>query len=245
MTEADRLAERFEAHRDRLRAVAVRMLGSGHAAADAVQEAWLRLSRSDTEAVENLGGWLTTVVPRICLDVLRARAAGREVGPDAAPEPVAATTPEEEIQLADSVGAALLVVLDTLAPHERLAFVLHDMFAVPFEEIAPIVGRSPIAAQSWPAEPGGACGQIHGSPTPHRPPGARSLRRPCRRPGRATSPRRYARWTARSCCTPTPRRSRWPQAERAPARPSSARRCAGPTRSPGSSPAAPTPPVSP
>ena len=147
MSDRDLLAQRFETHREHLRAVALRMLGSSHEADDAVQEAWLRLSRSDAEAVENLGGWLTTVVARVCLDMLRARAAKREVPPDAAPEPVTATSPEDEVLLADSVGLALLVVLDTLAPAERLAFVLHDMFAVSFEEIAPIVGRTPVAAR--------------------------------------------------------------------------------------------------
>lgn len=147
MSDPDRLAQRFETHRDHLRAVALRMLGSSHEADDAVQEAWLRLSRSDAETVDNLGGWLTTVVARVCLDMLRARGAKREVAPDAAPEPADATTPEDQVQLADSVGAALLVVLDTLAPDERLAFVLHDMFAIPFDEIAPIVGRSPVAAR--------------------------------------------------------------------------------------------------
>ena len=147
MNERDLLAQRFEAHREHLRAVALRMLGSGHDADDAVQEAWLRLSRADSDAVENLGGWLTTVVARVCLDMLRARATKREVPPDAAPEPVAPISPEDEALLADSVGLALLVVLDTLPPAERLAFVLHDMFAVPFEEIAPIVGRSPVAAR--------------------------------------------------------------------------------------------------
>ena len=148
MTDTELLsARRFEAHRARLHAVAVRMLGSDSEADDAVQEAWLRLSRADVEAIDNLGGWLTTVVARICLDMLRARGHTREVPPDAAPEPLTTVTPEDEIQLADSVGAALLVVLDTLAPEERLAFVLHDMFAVPFDEIAPIVGRSPSAAR--------------------------------------------------------------------------------------------------
>ena len=147
MSERDLLAQRFETHREHLRAVALRMLGSSHEADDAVQEAWLRLSRADSDAVDNLGGWLTTVVARVCLDMLRARATKREVPPDAAPEPVAATSPEDEALLADSVGLALLVVLDTLAPAERLAFVLHDMFAVPFEEIAPIVGRTPVAAR--------------------------------------------------------------------------------------------------
>ena len=140
-------AEQFEQHRQRLKAVAYRMLGSTSEAEDAVQEAWLRLSRSDADAVSNLGAWLTTVVGRVCLDLLRARKARREdyVG-SWLPEPIvsmdAESDPEQEALLADSVGLALLVVLETLTPPERLAFVLHDMFAVPFEEIAPIVGRS-------------------------------------------------------------------------------------------------------
>jgi RNA polymerase sigma-70 factor, ECF subfamily len=152
MDEHEWLAERFEEHRAHLRAVAYRMLGSLSEADDAVQEAWLRLSRSDTGAVENLGGWLTTVVARVCLNMLRSRAARREEPLDAhVPDPIVGRAdgldPEHEALLADSVGLALLVVLETLAPAERLAFVLHDMFAVPFEEIAPIVGRSPAAAR--------------------------------------------------------------------------------------------------
>jgi RNA polymerase sigma-70 factor (ECF subfamily) len=175
----DWLAQRFEQHRTHLRAVAYRLLGSLSEAEDAVQEGWLRLSRADTGAVENLGGWLTTVVARVCLDMLRTRAARREEqlealaaggvrgAPDAddtsgaydalgtrgasVPDPVVdradALDPEHEVLLADSVGLALLVVLETLAPAERLAFVLHDVFAVSFEEIAPIVGRSPAAAR--------------------------------------------------------------------------------------------------
>src|SRR5918993_5698855 len=147
MNEPEYLAERFEEHRTHLRAVAYRMLGSLSEVDDAVQEAWLRLSRADAAAIDNLGGWLTTVVARVCLDMLRSRQSRREepFTPDA-PEPVATGThgssPEEEALLADSVGLALLVVLDRLTPAERLAFVLHDMFAVPFEEIATIVGRS-------------------------------------------------------------------------------------------------------
>ena len=147
MNDRDLLAQRFETHRQHLRAVALRMLGSSHEADDAVQEAWLRLSRSDVDAVENLGGWLTTVVARVCLDMLRARAARPEALSDTASDPVTANSPEDEAVLADSVGLALFVVLDTLAPPERLAFVLHDIFAVSFEEIAPIVGRTPIAAR--------------------------------------------------------------------------------------------------
>jgi RNA polymerase sigma factor (sigma-70 family) len=147
MSDRDLLAQRFEASRQHLRAVAFRMLGSSHEADDAVQEAWIRLSRTDADAVENLSAWLTTVVSRVCLDMLRARATKREVPPDAALDPVTVTSPEDEALLADSVGLALLVVLDTLSPAERLAFVLHDMFAVSFEEIAPIVGRTPVAAR--------------------------------------------------------------------------------------------------
>lgn len=141
------LAGQFEGHRAHLRAVAYRMLGSVSEVDDAVQEAWLRLSRTGARGIDNLGGWLTTVVARVCLDMLRSRQSRREgpLTPDV-PEPVASGTqgssPEHEAILADSVGLALLVVLDRLAPAERLAFVLHDMFGVPFEEIAPIVGRS-------------------------------------------------------------------------------------------------------
>jgi RNA polymerase sigma factor (sigma-70 family) len=148
MDEKKFLAEKFEANRTRLRAVAYRMLGSQSEVDDAVQETWLRLSRSDTSSVDNLAGWLTTVVARICLDMLRSRKSRREepIGPHV-PEPAAHDEHERETDMADSVGAALLVVLETLAPAERLAFVLHDMFAVPFEEIAPIVGRTPAAAR--------------------------------------------------------------------------------------------------
>jgi RNA polymerase sigma factor (sigma-70 family) len=146
------LAERFEEHRPRLRAVAYRMLGSLSEADDALQEAWLRISRSDTSDVENLAGWLTTVVGRVSLNMLRARRLKREVPLDGGvPDPIVTSPdggdPEHEALTADSVGLALLVVLDTLAPAERLAFVLHDMFAVPFEEIATITDRSPTAAR--------------------------------------------------------------------------------------------------
>ena len=144
MTRSDWQTEEFERNRRHLQAVAYRMLGSTTEAEDAVQEAWLRLSRSDTRGVANLGGWLTTVVARVCLDLLRSRRARREdyVG-SWLPEPVVTieTGPEDEAVLADSVGLALLVVLDTLTPAERLAFVLHDMFGMPFDEIAPIVER--------------------------------------------------------------------------------------------------------
>jgi RNA polymerase sigma factor (sigma-70 family) len=152
MDEHDLLAERFEEHRSHLRAVAYRMLGSISEADDAVQETWLRLSRSGTSGVENLGGWMTTIVARVCLNVLRSRRSRRE-GPLGVhvPDPIVSRVdgidPEHEALLSDSVGLALLVVLETLSPAERLAFVLHDMFAVPFEEIAPIVGRSPTATR--------------------------------------------------------------------------------------------------
>jgi RNA polymerase sigma-70 factor, ECF subfamily len=152
MNEHDVLADRFEANRTHLRAVAYRMLGSVSEADDAVQEAWLRLTRTDASRVENLGGWLTTVVARVSLDMLRSRNARREqpLGTHV-PEPIvsrdAGADPEHEALIADSVGLALLVVLETLSPAERLAFVLHDMFGVPFDEIAPIVDRSPAAAR--------------------------------------------------------------------------------------------------
>ena len=152
MDEKNFLAQQFEANRGRLRGVAYRMLGSLSEADDAVQETWLRLGRADAASVNNLGGWLTTVVARICLDMLRSRKARREDALDSSgPEPVAnddiEAVLEQESQLADSVGLALLVVLQTLAPAERIAFVLHDMFDLPFDEIAPVVGRSPTAAR--------------------------------------------------------------------------------------------------
>jgi len=152
MDEGERLAQRFEAHRAHLQAVAVRLLGSTTEADDAVQEAWLRVSRAGTDGVENLGGWLTTVVSRVCLNMLEARRSRREDPLDLhAPEPGGRGTggpdPEQEALLADAVGPALLVVLETLDPAERLAFVLHDVFGVPFDEIASIVGRSPVAAR--------------------------------------------------------------------------------------------------
>jgi RNA polymerase sigma factor (sigma-70 family) len=162
------LTERFEEHRARLRGVAYRLLGSLQEAEDAVQEAWLRLNRSDTTGVENLGGWLTTVVSRVCLDILRARKSRRE-------EPIArqvtdssivrgaGADPEGEAVLADSVGVALLVVLDTLAPAERLAFVLHDLFGTPFEEIGSIMGRSGAAAKQLASR---ARKRVRGSPAP-------------------------------------------------------------------------------
>ena len=152
MPEGEGLAERFEQNRTRLRAVAYRMLGSLAEADDAVQEAWFRLSRAGTNGVADLRGWLTTVVARVCLDMLRSRNARREVVlnthmPDAIVSRAGGIDPEHEAVLADSVGLALLVVLERLTPAERLAFVLHDMFDLPFEEIAPLVGRSPAAAR--------------------------------------------------------------------------------------------------
>jgi RNA polymerase sigma factor (sigma-70 family) len=156
MDEQEWLAQRFEEHRTHLRAVAYRMLGSVSEADDALQETWLRLSCSNTSGIENLGGWLTTVVGRVCLNMLRSRRTKREEPLEGSlgahvPEPIVSrqdgSDPEQQALLADSVGLALLVVLETLPPAERLAFVLHDMFAVPFEEIAPIVGRSEVATR--------------------------------------------------------------------------------------------------
>ena len=152
MDDGDSLERRFEEHRPRLRAVAYRMLGSTGEADDAVQDAWLRVSRADTAAVENLGPWLTTVVARVCLNQLRTRQQRRESPldvhvPDPIVSPEAGVDPEHEALLADSVGLALLVVLETLTPAERLAFVLHDMFGVPFDDIAPMLDRTPAAAR--------------------------------------------------------------------------------------------------
>ena len=151
MTEHEALAERFQAQRGHLQGVAYRMLGSLSEAEDAVQETWLRLERTDAGGVRNLAAWLTTVVSRVCLDLLRSRAARREdLAGHQVPEEIGHTAPgdpEQEAVLADEVGRALLVVLDTLGPAERIAFVLHDMFTVPFDEIAPIVGRSPVTSK--------------------------------------------------------------------------------------------------
>ncbi|MER5400928.1 RNA polymerase sigma factor SigJ [Streptomyces sp. NPDC002599] len=155
MHDSELLADRFEEHRGRLRAVAYRMLGSLSEADDAVQETWLKLGRTDPDEIRNLGGWLTTVTGRVCLDMLRSRAARREdpfepsgtFVPDPVVSPLDRIDPEQEVLLADSVGLALLVVLETLEPAERLAFVLHDMFAVPFDDIAPVVGRNPAATR--------------------------------------------------------------------------------------------------
>ena len=149
MTEDVELAQEFERHRARLRAIAHRVLGSQAEADDAVQETWLRLSRTDIAKIENLGAWLTTVVSRVCLNALRARRARREVLVDQMPDPVVAAVddPEAEAELAEGVGIALLVVLETLSPSERVAFVLHDLFAVPFDEIAALLDRTPEAAR--------------------------------------------------------------------------------------------------
>ena len=152
MDEQDWLAERFDGQRTHLRAVAYRMLGSSTEADDAVQDTWLRVSRAGPNEIENFGGWLTTIVSRVCLNMLRSRRVRREDSrevhlPDPVISPMGELGPEEEALLADSVGLALLVVLDALAPAERLAFVLHDMFELPFDEIAPMVGRSPTAAR--------------------------------------------------------------------------------------------------
>src|SRR5215204_1127503 len=168
MDEHDWLAERFEEHRGRLRAVAYRMLGSLSEADDAVQEAWLRLSRSETGEVSNLGAWLTTVVARVSLNMLRSRKARHEepLGvhvPDPIVDRADGSDPEHEALLADSVGLALLVVLEMLTPAERLAFVLHDMFAVPFDEIAPIVDRSPQATRQLASR---ARRRVQGAPVP-------------------------------------------------------------------------------
>jgi RNA polymerase sigma-70 factor (ECF subfamily) len=152
MQETELLGRRFEDHRERLQMVAYRMLGSMAEADDAVQESWLRISGADTESVDNLGGWLTTVVGRICLDRLRSRNARREETLEGhEPEPSVRRgherTPDEDVELAESVGLALLVVLETLKPAERVAFVLHDMFDLSFDEIAPVVGRTPVATR--------------------------------------------------------------------------------------------------
>jgi RNA polymerase sigma factor (sigma-70 family) len=168
MEQAEHLAQQFEDHRTHLRAVAYRMLGSVSEADDAVQEAWLRLSRSGANGVENLGGWLTTVVARVSLDMLRSRKARREEPLSVhLPEPIVSgadgADPEHEALVADGVGLALLVVLETLSPAERLAFVLHDTFAVPFEEIAPIVDRSPTAARQLASR---ARRRVRGAPEP-------------------------------------------------------------------------------
>ncbi len=168
MTDQEWLAERFEAHRPHLRGVAYRMLGSLSEADDAVQEAWIRLSRTDTSDVENLRAWLTTVVGRVCLNLLRSRRTRREAPfdahvPDPIVDPLDGSDPEYEALLGDSIGLALLAVLDTLTPAERVAFVLHDVFAVPFDDIAPIVGRSSDATRQLASR---GRRRIQGAPVP-------------------------------------------------------------------------------
>ena len=168
MNDQDWLAERFEANRSHLRGIAFRMLGSVTEADDAVQEAWIRLSRTDTSDVENLRAWLTTVVGRVCLNMLRSRKTRRESSldthvPDPIVSPEEGVDPEQEALLGDSVGLALLVVLDSLTPAERVAFVLHDVFAVPFDAIGPIVGRTPTAARQLASR---ARRRVQGAPVP-------------------------------------------------------------------------------
>jgi RNA polymerase sigma factor (sigma-70 family) len=168
MNDQDWLAERFEADRSHLRGVAFRMLGSLTEADDAVQEAWIRLSRTDTSDVDNLRAWLTTVVGRVCLNMLRSRKTRREASleihlPDPIVSPEEGMDPEQEALLGDSIGLAMLVVLDSLTPAERVAFVLHDVFAVPFDEIAPIVGRTPTAARQLASR---ARRRVQGAPLP-------------------------------------------------------------------------------
>jgi RNA polymerase sigma-70 factor (ECF subfamily) len=168
MNDSDWLAERFESHRGHLRGVAYRMLGSVSEADDAIQEAWIRLSRTDAREIDNLRAWLTTVVARVCLNMLRSRQSRREAPlephiPDPIVSAVDGMDPEQEALLGDSVGLALLVVLDTLSPAERVAFVLHDVFAVPFDEIAPIVGRTPTAARQLASR---ARRRVRGAPVP-------------------------------------------------------------------------------
>ena len=207
MDEQDWLAEQFEAHRTRLRTVAYRMLGSASEADDAVQDAWLRFSHTGANGVNNLGGWLTTLVARACLDLLRARASRQERPLDVhVPDPVVSradgSDPEQQALLAEGVGMALLVVLDTLAPTERLAFVLHDMFAVPFEEIAAIVGRSPTAARQLASR---ARRRVQGAkvPTPICPASAQSWTRSSLPRATVTSPRSSRYSTQMSCSEPT------------------------------------------
>ena len=211
MQEREWLVDRFEEHRGHLRAVAYRMLGSTGEADDAVQEAWLRASRSNAAGVDNLGGWLTTVVSRVCLDMLRFRRSRREAPleePDVrVPDPIVGREdridPEQEALLADSVGLALLVVLQSLSPAERLAFVLHDMFGVPFGEISAIVGRSPTASRQLASR---ARRRVRGrppSPTPTSSASGRSSTPSSPPRARATS-ERYSRYSMRaSCCGPT------------------------------------------
>ena len=214
MDENEWLADRFEEQRTHLRAVAYRMLGSLTEADDAVQDAWLRVSRAGTSEVENLGGWLTTIVARVCLNMLRSRNRRREEPfgvhlPDPVVSPDAELQPEEEALLADSVGLALLVVLDTLTPAERLAFVLHDMFELPFDEIAPMVGRTPVAAGSSPAGPDAASRAPRSRRrTPISPVSGRSSTPSSGRRARATSTLSSRCSIRTSCCGPTSARRR-------------------------------------
>ena len=168
MNDSEWLAARFEDHRPRLRSVAYRMLGSLSEADDALQDAWLRVTRADASKVDNLAGWLTTIVARVCLNMLRARRTRREAPlethlPDPVVSPQDGMDPEQEALLADSVGLAMLVVLDSLTPAERVAFVLHDVFAVPFDEIAPIVGRTPTTTRQLASR---ARRRVQGAPVP-------------------------------------------------------------------------------
>jgi len=235
MDEHDWLAERFEADRTHLRAVAYRMLGSVSEADDAVQEAWLRLSRSGTDGVENLGGWLTTVVARVCLDMLRSRASRREdpFG-EQVPEPIASredmVDPEHEALLADSVGLALLVVLDTLAPAERVAFVLYDMFAVPFDEIGSILGRTPTAARQLASR---ARRRVQGRPCPTQ------ITAVSERSWTPSSPPREAATSTRSSRCST--RMSWSEPTPLPCVPARWARSTGRRLSPRPSPGAPGP----
>ena len=217
MTEHEALAERFQAQRGRMQGVAYRMLGSLSEAEDAVQETWLRLQRADTSGVQNLAAWLTTVVSRVCLDLLRSRAARREdLAGDQVPGDIQdlrpGGDPEQEAVLADSVGRALLVVLDTLGPAERIAFVLHDMFAVPFDEIAPIVDRSPVTAKKLASR---ARLRVRGTPAVSSAELARTgawSRPSWPRPAPVTSTRCSRSWPPAWCAWPTG--PPWPRAGR-------------------------------
>ena len=207
MDQQEWLARQFDDQRPHLRAVAYRMLGSLSEADDAVQDAWLRLSRSDTSEVENLRAWLTTVVARVALNMLRSRRTRAEKPLDVhVPDPIVdradGTNPEHEALLADSVGLALLVVLETLTPAERLAFVLHDMFAVPFDEIATIVDRSPETTRQL-ASARGAASAVHQFQTPTQAPNGRSSKRSSLPRGRVISMRSSPSSTPMSCCEPT------------------------------------------
>ena len=243
MPEQKWLVEQFEANRAHLRRVAYRMLGSQSEADDAVQEAWIRLGRADTSGVENLGGWLTTVVARVCLDMLRSRRSRREESlesraTESAVGGQAPGDPEQEAVLADSVGLALLAVLETLAPAERVAFVLHDMFDLPFDEIAPIVGRTPEAARQLASR---ARRRVRGAAAP--PPTDRGRQREIgghssRRRAKGTSPGSWPCSTPTSYCGRTPRPCWGARRGRRPVRRSWRGRCAGPRRWRRRSPAA-------